>query len=300
MIKKITSLDMHIHSTSSDGEDSPVEIVQKAYDLGLEMIAITDHDSISGLESGRQKAPDLGVEFVNGVELSVSLYHQDYKEGINPMEIHILGYGFDDQNSELNRILKENQEYRQFRAGEIIFKLNSALFEEGKDQITNQEFRALQDNIEGSIGRPHLAKLLIEKGVVQDKIEAFKKYLIKCNVPKKELTFEEGCNLIRQAGGDVYLAHPHGDKDYSIMKITEDIQAQEAIICGMAPHLDGIECYHYDHTSEQSEQYVKIANTLGLRISGGSDHHGGAERERLGKVYVPPDIKDNVKRFGGK
>jgi 3',5'-nucleoside bisphosphate phosphatase len=294
--QKIT-IDMHVHSTYSDGEDSPVEIVRKAHDRNLEIISMTDHDIISGLQTAREEARKLGIGLVNGIELRVSVYISDYKEGKKPLDIDLLGYGFDDNDVALNLLLDEHNAYRRWRSEEMIRNLDRVLCEEGIFQITPGEFEMFKRSITGYVGRPHLARLLVRKGIVSSEEEAFSRYMVKCDVPKKEISLEAGSQLIRQAGGEVYMAHPHGNRHYSLLKVTKDIQSQKNMIRSMIPYLDGIECFHSKHTPEQSDQYVGIARELGLRISGGSDHHGGKERDLLGRVYVPAYVGDNFKRM---
>lgn len=289
----ISPIDLHIHSTGSDGEDSPEIIVQKAKNSGVQIIAITDHDSISSLEIAATECDKIGITFVNGLELSVTYYHPLYQKGEKSLGLHLLGYGFERTNENLRRVLEENRDYRIWRAGEIVKKVNAVLSQENQPVITKNEFNDyLLASVKGSLGRPHLAQLLIKKGIVTTIREAFDNYLIQCNVPKKKISFEEGSELIRQAGGYVVLAHPHGDKNYSLLKITTDINQQAKVIQSMLPQIDGLECFYWEHTDSEAQQYVQLATELRLKITLGSDHHGGPEKDRIGKFLVPDSVME--------
>jgi 3',5'-nucleoside bisphosphate phosphatase len=292
-------VDLHMHSTASDGEDSPKTVVQIAQRRSLDLISITDHDSIGALEEAAAESKNRNVGFVNGVELSVVFRHPLYANGAKDVELHVLGYRFDLKNQSLVHALQEFSAFRVWRAGEIVKRVNAVLSGQGKPTISTTEFAELQKTVEGSIGRPHLARLLIKKRIVTTKQEAFDKYLVTCDVPKKQLTLEAGAKLIRNAGGISVLAHPCGDDNFSLKKITDDIELHAGIIESMRPHLDGIECYYWNHTKAQTQKYVDVARRLNMMITAGSDHHGGAERDRIGRLEVPSDVADNLMVLAG-
>jgi predicted metal-dependent phosphoesterase TrpH len=291
MKKKV---DLHMHSTASDGEDSPKEIIQIAQNRRLDLISITDHDSVAALQEASIEAKERKVGFVSGVELSVIFRHPLYSNGNKDVELHLLGYGFDPTNVPLIRSLEQFSSYRIWRAGEIVKRVNEVLSEEQLPTITASEFDQLQKSIEGSLGRPHLARLLISKRIVSTKQEAFDRYLVSCDVPKKQLALSAGADLIRDAGGIAVLAHPCGDDNFSLKKITNDIARHAEIIESMKSHIDGIECFYWNQVPSQSQKYVGIAKELGLAITAGSVHHGGSERDRLGRIEVPPEITDDI------
>jgi predicted metal-dependent phosphoesterase TrpH len=274
-----TKIDMHIHTTASDGKDTPEEVVQKAKKAGLKLISITDHDTISALETARNCAQKEGITFINGVELSV-VYEYNEKKEKKCFELHLLGYGFDDQNPELASLLQASKEFRVKRARRILERVNEVLKKEGKEPISIDEFERARAKNKGSFGRPHLALLLKEHKLVEGIQEAFDEYLNRCNLPKKRITFETASEILRKAGGKVVLAHPYGEKKSSLVNITKELKEQEKIIIKLHKYLDGLECYYPDHTPEQTKFYVELANKLGLFVTGGSDHHGG-EREGI-------------------
>lgn len=291
MKKKV---DLHTHSIASDGEDSPKTIIRIAQDRRLDLISITDHDSVAALEEASVEAKERNVGFVTGVELSVTFRHPLYSNGNKDVELHLLGYGFDATNRPLIRSLDEFASYRIWRAGEIVKRVNTVLSEEQHPTITSTEFDRLQKTVEGSLGRPHLARLLIAKRIVTTKQEAFDRYLVSCDVPKKQLSLKDGAALIRDAGGIAVLAHPCGDDHFSLKKITNDIARHAEIIESMRSYIDGIECYYWNQDASQSQNYVGIAKELGLVITAGSDHHGGSERDRMGRIEVPTEITDDI------
>ncbi|MBN1654771.1 MAG: PHP domain-containing protein [Deltaproteobacteria bacterium] len=291
MKKKV---DLHMHTTASDGEDSPRKLVLVAQERRVELISITDHDSLGALAEAALEAQSRNIGFINGVELSVVFRHRLYHNGGRDVELHLLGYRFDAQNQPLSSALEEFGAYRVWRAAEITKRVNAVLSREGKPLVSHAEFDRLKKSVEGSLGRPHLARLLITKGIVATKQEAFDKYLVSCDVPKKQLSLQAGTALIRDAGGLAVLAHPYGDDNFSLKKITEDIRQHAEIIESMKSHIDGVECYYWNHTAAQARIYVEIAKGLKMAVTAGSDHHGGLERDRLGRIDVPSEIVDDI------
>lgn len=285
------TIDLHIHSTGSDGTETPEKIVKKAALRGLQFISITDHDDVSSLKIGKKEAAKYGLDFINGVELSVQYSHPLYCDGKKSIELHLLGYGFNPDDETLLSVLEENKKHRQRRATEIVMKLNIILEQEQKPLITMEEFNRFRKSIEGAIGRPHLAQLLIDKNIVNNNDEAFDKYLKDCNVEKRSLSLEEGAQLIRNAGGVTCLAHPAGDPDLSLCKITDNKDDMENILYDMLPYIDGIECHYWSHSSAITRFFVEFAELNGLIITGGSDHHG-TERDDMGCYYVPGYVKN--------
>lgn len=284
----VNSIDLHIHTTASDGKDSPEQIIQKAEKLGLSLISITDHDCVASLGEIRGLTKETNIKCINGLELKVFYYTPFYCESQKPIELHILGYGFDLSNP---TFLKNLREYRMWRIEEISRKVNEKLARQRKDLITPEECMILGESIEGAIIRPYIARLLIKKWIVENSYEAFKQYLIECDVPNKTLDFTECSQLIRNAGGRVVLAHPSGQRNSSLLKVSDSLEIHEKIISEMRPLIDGIECFYWDHNDEQTDAYVHMAKNLSLIITGGTDHHGG-EKERIGQLDIPDYVRE--------
>ena len=252
-------------------------------DIGL--ISITDHDNIQCQKSARALAWEHGIDYLPGVELNISFSHPDYRKG-KAASLDVLGYGYDIYNKEINDKLKTLQEYRRSRAEEILEKINQAFAGNGLKTFTNRDMEAIEERVEGSIGRPHIAAYMVEKGIVSSRQEAFDLYLVKCNVPKMPLSLEEASHLIRGAGGKLFLAHPNDPNGTSLRAFTLDLEEQQGIIKEtMLPHLDGIECWHSRHTEETVTSYRVFAENEKLLISGGSDCH--QDPIVMGEVDIP-------------
>jgi len=244
--------DMHVHTTASDGVFSPTEIVRQAEDLGLTGLAITDHDTLDGLTEAKAAIKESSVSLVFGVELNCSLGPEE-----NAPEVHVLGYFFDPENQVLNAKLRQLQEHRRQRGQKMLTRLA----ELGMPLDT----AILNDYAEtGSVGRGMIARKLVEAGYVQDKREAFAKWLDVGKpgyVPRLHLTVPEAVQLLHGAGGLAVLAHP---AQYN----NDELPAQ------LAPFgLDGLECRHPDQPVELQPRYLQMAARLGLAVTGGSDCH---------------------------
>lgn len=281
-------VDLHVHSTGSDGVDTPRELMVKAKKAGVRFLSITDHDNIDYVAESQELARLHNLDFISGVELSIAYKHPLYENAKKSLELHLLGYGFNPENKQLIEELRKNKEHRQWRAEEIFKRVNKALVEDNIATISKKEFSQLEKQVEGAIGRPHIAQLLMEKGIVSNTQEAFDRYLIKCDVPKRELTLNRASKLIRNAGGFTVLAHPSAKSGYALTKISNDVSVHAGIIEDMEPNIDGIECYYWDHPVRLSRSYALIAKDLDLIVTGGSDHHGEKRgRERIGQLSIP-------------
>lgn len=279
-------IDLHIHSKDcSDGKMSLSRIFVEADKRDIGLISITDHDNIQCQKSARALAWEHGIDYLPGVELNISFSHPDYRKG-KAASLDVLGYGYDIYNKEINDKLKTLQEYRRSRAQEILEKINQAFAGNGLKTFTNRDMEAIEERVEGSIGRPHIAAYMVEKGIVSSRQEAFDLYLVKCNVPKMPLSLEEASHLIRGAGGKLFLAHPNDPNGTSLRAFTLDLEEQQGIIKEtMLPHLDGIECWHSRHTEETVTSYRVFAENEKLLISGGSDCH--QDPIVMGEVDIP-------------
>lgn len=256
--------DLHTHTTASDGTERPAVNVQKAFDAGLGAIAITDHDTVSGVAEALLAGRKLGIEVVPGVEISTVANGQD---------IHVLGYYIDINNEQFLQRLASLRETRDTRNNMIIERLQQLGLE-----ITMAEVLREVENIKSkgdTVGRPHIAAVLLNKGYVSSISEAFDRYLgtgaaAYANPPRIEPATAIG--WIQEAGGKAVLAHPG---------IYHDDALVEAII---HQGLNGIEVYHSDHTPEEEAKYLSLAQRSGLLITAGSDFHG----ERGGVVFHAP------------
>ncbi|MBW1918410.1 MAG: PHP domain-containing protein [Deltaproteobacteria bacterium] len=247
-------VDLHTHSTASDGSFRPQELVTMARDRGLRAMALTDHDTIDGVAEAIQAGAQLGIEVIPGIEISA-----DFPEGT----MHILGYFIDYQQPLFNQQLQVLKEARAHRNPRIVEKLNQLGLTISWEDI-------LQVSGGGQIGRPHIARALVVKGYVQDQQEAFDQYLRQggpAYVPKFRLPPAEAIALIRQAQGIPVLAHP-----FTLGLGLEQLKAQlqELQELGLA----GLEVYYPEHSPNMQADYFRLTQELGLLVTGGSDFHG--------------------------
>lgn len=275
-------VDLHLHTTASDGTMSPSEIVRHAWSNGLQAIAITDHDTIEGLEEGLSEAERIGLEFIPGVEISV-----EYPTG----SMHLLGYFIDNHNSVLNEKLRYLQKVRSERNPKIIEKLKELGI-----NITYEE--VLKASGGGQVGRPHFAQVLLEKGYVKSYQEAFDRYLKKgapAYVDKVRFTSKQAISFIKEAHGIPVLAHPN------TLNIKEYSKIEELILNLINEGLKGIEVYYPEHSNLEIAQYKELAQKYSLLITGGTDYHG-IEKNGLeigvgkGDMRLPYSIVEELKR----
>jgi predicted metal-dependent phosphoesterase TrpH len=272
MAEGMTVLDLHLHTTASDGTMSPAEIVRYAKKKGLRVIAITDHDTIEGLEEGIREGEKTGVEVIPGVELSA-----DASKGT----MHLLGYYIDPVCEELADKLRFLQQARMERNLKIVEKLQNLGM-----PIELSEVKATPEH--GQIGRPHFAYTMVQKGYAQNIQDAFDRYLGKgrpAYVEKFRFSPQEAMHVIRKAGGITVLAHP-----FTLNR--PDPTDLDALIDELKEKgLDGIEVYYPEHSDGQKKLYRDMAQKYGLVISGGSDFHGLTKDEAdLGEGYVDPEL----------
>jgi len=260
-------IDLHAHTTASDGTLTPTQLVHLARDRGLSALAVTDHDTVDGVAEAMEAAATCGVELVPGIELSV-----DYPHG----ELHLLGYLLDFQDPEFVHQLTSIQENRFNRNGVMLRRIQ----EHGFD-ITRQEVEAEAGG--GQIGRPHFARALIRKGYATSVPDAFERFLgtgRPLHVPKVRLDPEAAIRLIHQAGGLAVIAHPK----FLAFPTAEALEQEMARLQALG--LDGLECYYRMHTQFETELFLGIARRLGLLVTAGSDFHGlFGDEPVLGLVY---------------
>lgn len=246
-------IDLHTHSTASDGSMTPPELVRHAYSKGLAAVAITDHDTVNGVAQAMEEGLRLGIEVIPGVEISA-----DY----NP-EMHLLGYFPNGQVHEILKTLEELREKREQRNPRIINKLNELGFE-----ITLSEVRRLA--LGGNVGRPHVARAMVDRGYVSSIKEAFDKYLASgrpAYFKKDKLTPANGIVEIVKAGGVPVLAHP--------IYLGMTGERLDQLLGELAEvGLMGIEAYYTENTPEQTAELLQLAMKHKLLVTGGSDFHG--------------------------
>ncbi|MEW6185591.1 MAG: PHP domain-containing protein [Thermodesulfobacteriota bacterium] len=273
-------IDLHTHSTASDGRLSPEELVHYAKSKGAAAIALTDHDTIEGLGRALAAGRVMALEVIPGLEISA-----EHPGG----SMHILGYFIDPEHPFLNRELLRLQEARRERNPKIVDKLRSLGL-----SITFEQVQALA---KGQIGRPHIAQVLLQTGAVTSMEEAFHKYLTKgapAYVEKFRFPPPEAINMIRQAGGIAVLAHPFTLNCPSLRDLKERITELKD------NGLKGIEVFYSEHSPEQTRDYIHLARELTLCPTGGSDFHGDNNREidllsGTGNLRVPYEILEKLK-----
>jgi predicted metal-dependent phosphoesterase TrpH len=275
--KPANGIDLHIHSSASDGTLSPAEIVRRAAKLNLAAIAITDHDTLKGAAIARQVERPADLQLLSGIEISAA---PPAGYGI-PGSLHILGYGIDPDDRALSDALVQMRAARDDRTPRILRALKGLGIEISMTEVAAK----VGDSI---AGRPHIAQVMLEKGVVTSMDEAFDRYLGKgkpAYQDKERISSAETIGLIRGAGGIAVLAHP------GLIESTETArQRLTAELCEMG--LGGLEAYYPEHSADETAAFVHLAEKLDLKLSGGTDYHGeitpGMEMGcGRGDFYVP-------------
>jgi predicted metal-dependent phosphoesterase TrpH len=263
-------IDLHIHTrTCSDGNFSIEEVFKEAKRRNIDLMSTTDHDSINCQEGAIALAKQYGISYLTGVELNVTFKYLN-----KSVSLDFLGYQYDFNNEELKNKLQLIREHRERRAHQILQKLNAEFDKEGIQRFTDKDIKNIEDSVDGTFGRPHIANYLIKKEIVSDTQEAFDKYLVKCNVPKYPLSLAEASRLIRNAGGILVHAHPNDPNGTSLVTITRDLEEQTKIIQKyMLQYIDGVECWHSRHDEKTTRHYIEFAGRHNLIMTGGSDCH---------------------------
>jgi predicted metal-dependent phosphoesterase TrpH len=258
-------IDLHSHSTASDGQYPAEQVAERAAAAGLRVWALTDHDSVAALVDAGAAAEARGIRFIGGIELSV---HLDRRE------VHVLGHFVDPGSAALRSFEDLLAEKRRVRMGEIVEKLAAAGVALAPEEV--ERFSGGK-----TLGRPHVARAMVERGVVSSVKEAFDRYLGEgrpAYVGRYRLTAQEAIALVRGAGGAATLAHPGVNRIES-----GDLERLQGW------GLVGVEAYHPDHVPSQREKYLGIARALDLVPTAGSDFHGEevAPGRKLGMVTMP-------------
>ena len=277
-------IDLHTHSTASDGTDAPAALVEFAAQAGLIALAITDHDTLAGSDEAVALAGE--VELVRGAELSTRILEESDPAS---RSAHLLGYFFNDPPQDFRAWLESLKHNRRKRNQEMARLLG----EQGVD-VTIEEAESLGRNI---TGRPHFARLMRSKGYVGSWEEAFRRYLGErgsAYVEREDPPIREGIERIKAAGGVTSLAHP-------ARLCKPDAESEAALISWLAEQgLDGLEAWHPDHAESDVSRYLALAGRLGLMVTGGSDYHGenkpGAGLGGWNGGRIPLELLDGLHR----
>ncbi len=270
-------VDLHMHSTYSDGQLEPAALIDLAVRKGLAAVALSDHDCLDGISEYEEAAEITGLETVSAVELSCIHRGRD---------LHILGYGVDDEDGPLQEMLRRFCETRENRGLKIVEKLGAMGIELDAREI-------LERSGAGALGRPHIAEALIKGGYARDFNEVFRKYIgedCPAYVEKYKMSPADAVSYIHDAGGLAFVAHPGFYLD--------DMEGFNELL---EEDFDGVEVYHSQHTPEAAARLVRITEERGLLKSGGSDFHGFAGRDSLGEPHVPYEFFARIReRLSGR
>jgi len=267
-------IDLHTHSTASDGIYSPTELLQRAKDNGLRVLALTDHDSTGGLDEAAQAARKLDIDFIPGIEINTD---------VSGGEVHVLGYFPEYQRAPFQAVLQVLRDARERRGQRMVELLN--------EHGINIAWERVRQIAQGAVGRPHVARALLEAGYVQTIGEAFDKYIGKgcyAYVPRYKLTPEDAVGLITSANGLPVIAHP------ADLPGIDELRNWLPGLCeaGMV----GLETYYGPYTPEQEQTLRALADEYGLIPTGGSDFHGpGIHPTPLGGRPVPYEAVERLK-----
>jgi 3',5'-nucleoside bisphosphate phosphatase len=281
----MSRLDLHLHTIHSDGSCTPTEVVNMAHQAGVTALAITDHDIMTGVVEAMEAGQQCGIEIIPGVEIS-SLSGNS--------ELHILGYFLDRHDPDLLARLKTLRDGRHLRNPRIIERLQTL----GID-ITYDEVRALAGS--DSVGRPHIARALMDKRVVASAKEAFDRFLAEgkpAYVPRDLPSPAEAICWIKAARGLAVLAHPTWVKvaEQPLVDLVRQLKADG---------LDGVEVYYSTHAARQTREYLSLAQQLGLLVTGGSDFHGLTKPDievgiGKGTLHIPTSLLPKMKEAAGR
>jgi len=279
-------VDLHIHSTCSDGTLAPAALVAEAAALGLRAIALADHDNIDGIAQAVAAGAASGVDIVPGVELSV-LWGE-----LN--DLHLLGYAFEPTHPDLAAALVEFRAFRANRSQMILERINSRLVDERRAPLPFAEIAARAG---GTLGRPHIGQALLAAGYARTMEDAFNRYLVPCNVPKRYFPIEEAIALIHAAGGCAVLAHP-------MFIPVDDRQLEPLLDTFIDMGLDGMECWCGGADNATVDRLLTLARRKGLIATGGSDFHqpgtGPTLGRGLGNLKIPyacvEELRERAKR----
>ncbi len=274
-------IDLHTHSIVSDGQHRPAELVDLAAKAGLSAMALTDHDTMEGLEEALEAGRTHNIEVIPGCELAVV-------DGRR--QLHILALWLRSPALTLQKALTALRASRHERNRIIVEKL--------RQNGVNIEYDEVLSRAQGAVGRPHIAQILLERGVVRTSDEAFKKYLGRQGrafAAKQELSMDAALALLKAEGATVMLAHPY--------LLGENGKAMEELVRRYHDMgVDGLEAYYTEHSTLRTNEYLQIARKLEMQVSGGSDFHGKFKPQiqlgiGRGKLHVPEKVLDDLKEY---
>jgi predicted metal-dependent phosphoesterase TrpH len=267
-------IDLHAHSSASDGTDAPGELVAAADEARLDVVAITDHDTTAGWAEAAAAVPSYGVALVRGMEISCA---------VNGISVHLLSYLHDPAHAELAAEVEEARDSRLHRAHRMV-------------QLLAQDFDISWDDVlaharpGASLGRPHMADALVRKGIVANRDEAFADILSSRSgyyIGHYAIDARRAVRLVRAAGGVPVMAHPLAHRRG---RVVSDTVIAELATAG----LGGIEVYHPDHDDTNVRHAQQLASDLGLMVTGSSDYHGTGKVNRLGDRMTDPVVLEQI------
>jgi predicted metal-dependent phosphoesterase TrpH len=265
-------IDLHTHTRASDGQDTPAELVANAHAQGISILGVTDHDTVDALDEVQREADAVGITLIPGVELSTT---------VERAEVHVLGYFVDPDDESLRGRLGELAQARVRRVRLMIERLHDLGYDIDGDAV-------LAEADEGSIGRPHVARALIDIGAATDVSDAFDRFLKigrPAYIPRDPFSPEDAVGLLVEHNAIPVLAHPYSTKDI------------EGILKRLVPAgLKGFETYYAEYTPEQHAELRAFADAWNLIPTGGSDYHGAGFREGrvLGSAPVPAEVGERL------
>lgn len=272
---KCRGIDLHTHSTASDGTCTPTELVTLAASVGIKLLALTDHDTLSGIAEAQKAGRKCGVEVISGIELSVDWQGTD---------IHMLGYGMERADSPIEHLLNWVQQERVRRNERIVARMAA----DGVD-VTMQQLKQRYPG--ATIGRPHFARVLMEQGRAESVKDAFRKWLNPGRpyyLPRTKVTLKQAVDAVSESGGVPVLAHPL-QYGFELGKLEQFVAEFAGIAKG------GMEIYYTGYTESQRQQLTELAEEYHLFATGGSDFHGENKPQiHLGELEVPRSVADSL------
>ena len=272
-------IDLHTHSTASDGIYSPTELLRRAKDIGLQVLALTDHDTTDGVNEAAQAARTLDIDFIPGIEINTD---------VSGGEVHVLGYFVEYERPEFQSIIKVLRDARERRGQRMVERLN--------ELGVNVSWDRVREIAQGAVGRPHVAKALLEAGYVETIGEAFDKYIgTTCfaYVPRYRLTPEEAVRLIGSANGLPVMAHPVDLPGLDELRNWLPGLREAGMV--------GLETYYGPYTPENERALCALADEYDLVPTGGTDFHGpGIHPTPLGGRHVPYEAVERLKAEAAK
>lgn len=267
-------IDLHVHTTASDGQYTPSQIIQKASELDFKAIAITDHDTVAGIDEAKREAQKLGVNFIPGIELNINTHRGEF---------HLLGLGLKEKSTSLGKIIEDLVNNRNIRNEQIIKKMQDDGFD-----ISMEDFAL--DFPDTVIGRPHIARMLVKKGIVKTNQQAFDKYLgqgRKYYVQRSGTNLDEAIIAIKESGGVPVIAHPMS-LYLSWGKLPDTLKDY------FERGIEGLEAYHPGARKSECSRLEELGRKIGYFITAASDFHGEKIRSdrKLGYTVDKRKIDD--------